>query len=62
MPVTVSLGWPTRSLVGAVIVPPLLAGTPHRTIGGHHREVSDLNFEVRNLDFTTGERLATLQP
>jgi hypothetical protein len=60
MPVTVSLGWPIRSLVG-VIVPPLV-DRAYRNIGGHPREVSNLDFDVRNLDFTAGRRLATLQP
>jgi hypothetical protein len=60
MPVTVSLGWPIPSLVSAVIVPP--ASGAHRNIGGHRREVSNLDFEVKNLDFTAGGKLATLQP
>ena len=33
-------------------IPPLL-GWVHRTTDGHRGEVSDLDFEVRNLDFTT---------
>jgi hypothetical protein len=61
MLVTVSLGWPIRSLVGAVTVPPPVDGA-HRNIGGRHREVSNLDFEVKKLDFTAGRRLATLQP
>jgi hypothetical protein len=31
------------------------------TSGDIRREVRDLDFEVRNLDFTAGGRLATLQ-
>jgi hypothetical protein len=60
MPVTVSLGWPIPSLVSPVIVPP--GSRAHRNIGRHRREVSNLDFEVKNLDFTAGGRLATLQP
>jgi hypothetical protein len=61
MPLTVSLGWPIRSLVGAVIGPPLPDG-PIATSADTHREVRNLDFEVKNLDFTAGGRLATLQP
>jgi hypothetical protein len=60
MPVTGSLGWLTRSLVGAVIGPPP-SGQAQRNIDEHRREVSNLDFEVRNLDFTAGGRFATLQ-
>jgi hypothetical protein len=56
-----SLGRPTRSLVGAVMFL-LSGGRAHPSIGGHHREVSDLDFQVKNLDFTVGTRLAKLQP
>jgi hypothetical protein len=47
-------------VVGAVIAPPLVDAV-HRNIGGQRREVSNPDFEVRNLDFTAGARLATLQ-
>ena len=33
----------------------------HRNIGGHRGEVSDLDFEVRNLDFTAVGRRGTLR-
>jgi hypothetical protein len=39
-------------MVGADIAPPLVAGLI-ATSGVHREEVSDLDFEVRNLDFTT---------
>jgi hypothetical protein len=39
-------------VVGADIAPPLVMGA-HRNIEVHREEVSDLDFEVRNLDFTT---------
>ena len=35
---------------------------PQRNIGGRRREVRDLDFEVRNLDFMSGGRLAILEP
>jgi hypothetical protein len=61
MPLTVSLGWPIRSLVGAGIVPPLPDGSI-ATSADTPREVRNLDFEVKNLDFTAGGRRATLQP
>ena len=36
-------------------------GWAHRNIGGHRGEVSDLDFEVRNLDFTEVGRRGTLR-
>jgi hypothetical protein len=55
MPVIVVLGGPILSLVDAVIVQPPY-GLAHRTIGGHGREVSNLDFEVKNPDLTEGRR------
>jgi hypothetical protein len=46
--------------LSAVIVPP--RRPVDRTIGRHRREVSNLDSEVQNLDFTAGRRLATLAP
>jgi hypothetical protein len=46
--------------VGAVIAPPLVDGLI-ATSGGHGGEVSDLDFEVRNLDFTEVGRCGTLR-
>src|SRR5262245_56534255 len=42
-------------VAGAVIVPPLADGLI-ATLAAHRREVSYLDFEVKNLDFTTGTR------
>jgi hypothetical protein len=39
----------------------LLRGRAHRNIGRHRREVSDLDFEVRNLDFTAAGMRGTLR-
>jgi hypothetical protein len=44
---------------GAVIVPPLVDWA-HRTIGRNRGEVSDLDFEAKNLDFTAVGRRGTL--
>jgi hypothetical protein len=55
MPVIVVLGGPILSLVDAVIVQPPY-GLAHRTIGGHGREVSNLDFEAKNPDLTEGRR------
>jgi hypothetical protein len=46
--------------VGAVIVPPLVDGLI-ATSGGTEEEVSYLNFEVENLDFTQVGRRGTLR-
>jgi hypothetical protein len=46
--------------VGAVIVPPPLVDGLIATSRGHRGEVSDLDFEVRNLDFTEVGRCGTL--
>ena len=54
-----SLGRPLRSLVGALIAPP--RGRAQPTTGGHPSEGSNLDFEVRNLDFPAGGRIATLK-
>jgi hypothetical protein len=46
--------------VGAVIVPPLVDGLI-ATSGAHRGEVSYLDFEVKNLDFTEVGRCGTLR-
>jgi hypothetical protein len=61
MPVTAPLGRPIRSLVGARIVPPLPDGATASS-ADTPGEVRNLDFDVKNLDFTAGGRLATLQP
>jgi hypothetical protein len=45
---------------GGVIVPPLVDGL-NATSPGHRGEVTDLDFEVRNLDFTEDGRRGTLR-
>jgi hypothetical protein len=46
--------------IGAVIVPPLVDELI-ATSGAHRGEGSDLDFEVRNLDFTEVGRCGTLR-
>jgi hypothetical protein len=59
VPVTGSLGWAIRSRVGAGIVPPL-PDDPITPSVDATEIVRSLDFEVKNLDFTAGGRIATL--
>ena len=53
---------PADSITGRCCHRSSFGGRAHRNTGGQRREVSKMDFEVRNLDFTAGRRLATLQP
>src|SRR5688572_24467148 len=60
MPLTVSLGWPIRSLVGAGIVPPLpdgaLAGWRHRNIGGRPWRSQESGFRSKECELHGGRK------